>query len=209
MPRTSVSTYARALSGNTLSHVAAGNYENKLSTKILKGILWVLTAGLAYGFTKIIEHYCNVTPKVAEFCANAGTIHNYLADAVRDELFTTDIELSDGRMLIFEQVSLIAGGKPIVRISDGEHSVEVEGTFEDICMRLEEGFFAAPAYYNYDIDKEYKTVRERIAEYNALPQALGAIPPIQHYIDQASDMKAAKAQRTAETKARYHKYWDY
>lgn len=209
MPRTSVSTYARALSGNTLSHVAAGNYENKLSTKIMKGILWVLTAGLAYGFTRVIEHYCNVTPKVAEFCASAGTIHNYLADAVLDELFTTDIELSDGRMLIFEQVSLIAGGKPIVRISDGEHSVEVEGTFEDICMRLEEGFFAAPAYYNYDIDKEYKTVRERIAEYNALPQALGAIPPIQHYIDQASDMKAAKAQRTAETKARYHKYWDY
>ncbi|SUH15639.1 effector protein steA [Salmonella enterica subsp. enterica] len=32
----------------------------------------VLTAGLAYGFTRVIEHYCNVTPKVAEFCANAG-----------------------------------------------------------------------------------------------------------------------------------------
>lgn len=87
----------------------------------------MLTAGLAYGFTRVIEHYCNVTPKVAEFCANAGTIHNYLADAVRDELFTTDIELSDGRMLIFEQVSLIAGGKPIVRISDGENTVEVKG----------------------------------------------------------------------------------
>lgn len=65
MPHTSVSTYARALSGNKLPHVAAGDYENKLSTKIMKGILYVLTAGLAYGFTRVIEHYCNVTPKVA------------------------------------------------------------------------------------------------------------------------------------------------
>ncbi|EBF8125187.1 effector protein steA [Salmonella enterica subsp. enterica] len=209
MPRTSVSTYARALSGNTLPHVAAGNYENKLSTKILKGILWVLTAGLAYGFTRVIEHYCNVTPKVDEFCANAGTIHSHLADAVCDGLFIADIRLSDGRVLIFEQLSLIAGGKPIVRISDGEQTVEVEGSFEDICMRLEEGFFEAPAYYNYDIEQQHKTVRERIAEYNALPQTLGAIPPLQNYIDQASDMAQAKAQRTADTKARYHKYWDY
>ncbi|HGE8017845.1 TPA: type III secretion system effector SteA, partial [Salmonella enterica] len=107
--------------------------------------------------------YCNVTPKVAEFCANAGNIHNHLADAVRDGLFTIDVELSDGRMLTFEQLSLIAEGKPIVRISDGEHTVEVEGTFEEICMRLEEGFFEAPAYYDYDIDEKYKTVRERMA----------------------------------------------
>lgn len=64
MPYTSVSTYARALSGNKLPHVAAGDYENKLSTKIMKGILWVLTAGLAYGFTRVIEHCCNVTPKL-------------------------------------------------------------------------------------------------------------------------------------------------
>ncbi|SUG77984.1 Secreted effector protein steA [Salmonella enterica subsp. enterica] len=156
MPYTSVSTYARALSGNKLPHVAAGDYENKLSTKILKGVLWVLTAGLAYGFTRVIEHYCNVTPKVDEFCANAGNIHNHLADAVRDEQFIIDVELSDGRMLTFEQLSLMARREPIVRISDGEHSVEVKGSFEDICMRLEEGFFEAPAYYNYDIDEKYK-----------------------------------------------------
>ncbi|MBA3111759.1 effector protein steA [Salmonella enterica] len=209
MPHTSLSTYARALSGNTLPHVAAGNYENTLSTKILKGILWIFTAGLAYGFTRIIEHYCNVTPKVAEFCANAGNIHNHLADAVRDGLFTADIALSDGRILTFEQVSLIAGGKPIVRISDTENTVEVEGTFEDICMRLEEGFFEAPAYYDYDIDNEYKTVRERIADYNALPQALGGIPDIQHYIDHSNSMKEAKEQRMAEMEARYQKHWDY
>lgn len=144
MPHTSVSTYARALSGNKLPHVAAGDYENKLSTKIMKGILYVLTAGLAYGFTRVIEHCCNVTPKVDEFCANAGNIHNHLADAVRDEQFIIDVELSDGRMLTFEQLSLMAGREPIVRISDGEHSVEVKGSFEDICMRLEEGFFEAP-----------------------------------------------------------------
>ncbi|HAK5800035.1 TPA: effector protein steA [Salmonella enterica] len=181
MPHTSVSTYARALSGNKLPHVAAGDYENKLSTKIMKGILYVLTAGLAYGFTRVIEHYCNVTPKVAEFCANAGTIHNHLTDAVRE---------------------------PIVRISDGEHTVEVKGSFEDICMRLEEGFFEAPAYYHYDIDEKYKTVRERIAEYNALPQALGAIPSLEHYIARASDMQEAKVQWAADIKDRYHNYLD-
>ncbi|EEP6168429.1 type III secretion system effector SteA [Salmonella enterica subsp. enterica] len=208
MPYTSVSTYARALSGNKLPHVAAGDYENKLSTKIMKGILYVLTAGLAYGFTRVIEHYCNVTPKVAEFCANAGNIHNHLADAVRDGLFTIDVELSDGRMLTFEQLSLIAEGKPIVRISDGEHTVEVEGTFEEICMRLEEGFFEAPAYYDYDIDEKYKTVRERMAAYNALPQALGAIPCLEYYIALASNMQEAKAQWAADIKARYHNYLD-
>lgn len=207
MPHTSVSTYARALSGNKLPHVAAGDYENKLSTKILKGILYVLTAGLAYGFTRVIEHYCNVTPKVAEFCANAGNIHNHLADAVRDGLFTIDVELSDGRMLTFEQLSLIAEGKPIVRISDGKHTVEVEGTFEEICMRLEEGFFEAPAYYDYDIDEKYKTVRERMAP-NALPQALGAIPCLEYYIARASNMQEAKAQWAADIKARYHNYLD-
>lgn len=208
MPYTSVSTYARTLSGNKLPHVAAGDYENKLSTKIMKGILYVLTAGLAYGFTRVIEHYCNVTPKVAEFCANAGNIHNHLADAVRDGLFTIDVELSDGRMLTFEQLSLIAEGKPIVRISDGEHTVEVEGTFEEICMRLEEGFFEAPAYYDYDIDEKYKTVRERMAAYNALPQALGAIPCLEYYIARASNMQEAKAQWAADIKARYHNYLD-
>lgn len=117
MPYTSVSTYARALSGNKLPHVAAGDYENKLSTKIMKGILWVLTAGLAYGFTRVIEHCCNVTPKVEEFCANAGNIHNHLADAVCDGLYTIDVDLSDGRRLTFEQLSLMAGREPIVRIS--------------------------------------------------------------------------------------------
>ncbi len=64
-------------------------------------------------------------------------------------------------------------------------------------MRLEEGFFEAPAYYGYDIDEKYKTVRERIAAYNALPQALGAIPSLKYYTDRASDMPEAKAQRAA------------
>lgn len=110
--------------------------------------------------------------------------------------------------MVVEQLSLIAGGKPIVRISDGEHSVEVEGTFEDICMRLEEGFLEAPAYYHYDIDKDHKTVRERIAAYNALPQALGAIPSLKYYTDRASDMPEAKAQRAADIKERYRNYLD-
>ncbi|EAA5285860.1 effector protein steA [Salmonella enterica subsp. houtenae] len=207
MPHISLSTYARALSGNTLPHIAAGNYENKLSTKIMKGIAWVLTAGIAYGFTRLIEHYCNVTPKIAEFCANAGTLHDHLADAVRDGLYTIDIELTDGKILIFEQVSLTAGRKAVVRITEGEDTAEVEGNFEDICMRLEEGFFEAPAYYDYDIDEEHKTVRERIAEYNSLPQALGTIPGLDKYIIQATSMEDAKGRRAADTKARYHRYW--
>ncbi|EHD03091.1 Putative cytoplasmic protein [Salmonella enterica subsp. enterica serovar Wandsworth str. A4-580] len=124
-------------------------------------------------------------------------------------------------MLTFEQLSLIAEGKPIVRISDGKHTVEVEGTFEEICMRLEEGFFETPAYYNYtflkrqrtiiynySIDKDHKTVRERIAAYNALPQALGAIPSLEHYIARASNMQEAEAQRAADIKERYRNYLD-
>ncbi len=65
-----------------------------------------------------------------------------------------------------------------------------------------------PAYYHYDIDEKYKTVRERIAEYNALPQALGAIPSLEHYIARASDMQEAKVQWAADIKDRYHNYLD-
>ncbi|EGL5403395.1 effector protein steA, partial [Salmonella enterica] len=52
------------------------------------------------------------------------------------------------------------------------------------------------------------TVRERIAEYNALPQALGAIPSLEHYIARASDMQEAKVQWAADIKDRYHNYLD-
>lgn len=70
------------------------------------------------------------------------------------------------------------------------------------------GLLEAPAYYHYDIDKDHKTVRERIAAYNALPQALGAIPSLEHYIARASDMPEAKAQRAADIKERYRNYLD-
>ncbi|EAZ0372567.1 cytoplasmic protein [Salmonella enterica] len=65
-----------------------------------------------------------------------------------------------------------------------------------------------PAYYDYDIDEKYKTVRERMAAYNALPQALGAIPCLEYYIARASNMQEAKAQWAADIKARYHNYLD-
>lgn len=75
MPYTSVSTYARALSGNKLPHVAAGDYENKLSTKIMKGILYVLTAGLAYGFTRVIEHVSCCAAISASACVPNASIN--------------------------------------------------------------------------------------------------------------------------------------
>lgn len=84
MPHTSVSTYARALSGNKLPHVAAGDYENKLSTKIMKGILYVLTAGLAYGFTRVIEHLshpASLPPRT----------HRLLLVDVEDEQWIADV----------------------------------------------------------------------------------------------------------------------
>ncbi|EDZ6275259.1 type III secretion system effector SteA, partial [Salmonella enterica] len=52
------------------------------------------------------------------------------------------------------------------------------------------------------------TVRERMAAYNALPQALGAIPCLEYYIARASNMQEAKAQWAADIKARYHNYLD-
>ncbi|KJT61749.1 hypothetical protein SEEH3343_02784, partial [Salmonella enterica subsp. enterica serovar Heidelberg str. RI-11-013343] len=52
------------------------------------------------------------------------------------------------------------------------------------------------------------TVRERIAAYNALPQALGAIPSLEHYIARASNMQEAEAQRAADIKERYRNYLD-
>ncbi|EID7454590.1 effector protein steA, partial [Salmonella enterica] len=44
--------------------------------------------------------------------------------------------------------------------------------------------------------------------YNALPQALGAIPSLEHYIARANSMGEAEAQRAADIKDRYHNYLD-
>ncbi|EGM6571852.1 effector protein steA, partial [Salmonella enterica] len=67
----SAKTYARAFTANTQLHEAAGNYENKLATKIAKGIVGVLTLGIGYGIIRLIENYCNVRDKINDYCANA------------------------------------------------------------------------------------------------------------------------------------------
>ncbi|ENV4243027.1 hypothetical protein ACFJ96_003795 [Salmonella enterica] len=72
----SAKTYARAFTANTQLHEAAGNYENKLATKIAKGIVGALTLGIGYGIIRLIENYCNVRDKINDYCANAENIHN-------------------------------------------------------------------------------------------------------------------------------------
>lgn len=74
-------------------------------------------------------------------------------------------------------------------------------------MRLEEGFLRRQRTIIMILMKNIKP-SERIAEYNALPQALGAIPSLEHYIARANSMGEAEAQRAADIKDRYHNYLD-
>lgn len=46
---------------------AAGNYENTIGTKIAMGVVALLTIGIGYGIIRLIEHCCNVHPKIDEF----------------------------------------------------------------------------------------------------------------------------------------------
>ncbi|VVE84441.1 hypothetical protein [Pandoraea sputorum] len=46
---------------------AAGNYENTRCTKVVKGLVGMLTLGIGYGILYIVEDSCNVVPKIEEF----------------------------------------------------------------------------------------------------------------------------------------------
>ncbi|EHU6243221.1 hypothetical protein ACMHLZ_002112 [Salmonella enterica] len=106
MPLTSAGTYARAFKAETNLPQAAGNYENKLATKFAKGMVGVFTLGIGYGIFRLIEHYCNVRPKVAEFCANAEGIHANLMAASALQKKTVECSLKSGGQLRLEEISV-------------------------------------------------------------------------------------------------------
>ncbi|EDT3575072.1 hypothetical protein U8296_002804 [Salmonella enterica] len=150
----SAKTYARAFTANTQLHEAAGNYENKLATKIAKGIVGALTLGIGYGIIRLIENYCNVRDKINDYCANAENIHNGIAVAIVTGNNVAEIKLQDNRILTLEQINHEHVSESSVRISDGEHTEEIPGTFSDICMKLGQEFNNAPGLYN--ISSQYQ-----------------------------------------------------
>ncbi|EIF0625504.1 hypothetical protein LFP87_000684 [Salmonella enterica] len=156
MPLTSAGTYARAFKAETNLPQAAGNYENKLATKFAKGMVGVFTLGIGYGIFRLIEHYCNVRPKVAEFCANAEGIHANLMAASALQKKTVECNLKSGGQLRLEEISVGPNGESVVRISDDNHTDEVPGTFKEICVKLEQEFETAPGLYA--LSESYKTL---------------------------------------------------
>ncbi|EAA6040921.1 effector protein steA [Salmonella enterica subsp. diarizonae] len=165
MPLTSAGTYARAFKAETNLPQAAGNYENKLATKFAKGMVGVFTLGIGYGIFRLIEHYCNVRPKVAEFCANAEGIHANLMAASALQKKTVECNLKSGGQLRLEEISVGPNGESVVRISDDNHTDEVPGTFKEICVKLEQEFETAPGLYA--LSERYKTLAA-FSEMNAL-----------------------------------------
>lgn len=148
----SAQTYARAFTADTRLHEAAGNYENKFSTKLAKGIVGVLTLGIGYGIIRLIENCCNVRNKIDDYCANAENIHNGLAAAIVTQNTTAEIKLRDNRILTLEQMPEGYDTAPSVRISDGEHTEIIPGTFKDICIKLGRDFESAPGLYHLSND---------------------------------------------------------
>lgn len=67
-----VHTYVRALGARSDLATAAGAYENKTSTKILQGLVAVLTLGLGYGVILLFERYHHMPRKIDEFCEAAS-----------------------------------------------------------------------------------------------------------------------------------------
>lgn len=158
MPITSAGTYARAFRSEANLHHAAGNYTNTLATKFAKGIVGVLTLGIGYGIFRLIEDCRNVRPKVAEFCANAEKIHAALAVQVALQSFDDNVEiwLNDGRLLTLQEFTAWPSGEKHVKISDGKHTEEIVGTFQDICAKLENEFEMTPGLYN--LSGHYRTL---------------------------------------------------
>ncbi|EBI5624859.1 hypothetical protein DUG02_08975 [Salmonella enterica] len=150
----SAQTYARAFTANTQLHEAAGNYENKLATKIAKGIVGVLTLGIGYGLIRLIENCYNVRNKINDYCANAENIYNGIAVAIATGNNVAEIKLKDNTVLTLMQIDHGHISESFVRISDGQYTEEIPGTFNDICMKLGQEFNNAPGLYN--ISSQYQ-----------------------------------------------------
>ncbi|ECC8923125.1 hypothetical protein DUQ00_09240 [Salmonella bongori] len=201
MPMTSAGTYARVLKAETnLSH-AAGNYENKLATKLAKGIVGVFTLGIGYGIIRLVEHYCNVRPKVAEYCANAEGIHASLMAASALHKKSVECHLQSGGILRLEEIAAGPDGEPAVRISDNHHTEEVPGTFRELCLKLEQEFETAPALYA--LGEGYQTLADfsQLGIIKMAPVINGPDPQLYGeslYVNSMYDLHALLSQATAE-----------
>ncbi|AID24904.1 hypothetical protein [Salmonella bongori] len=154
MPITSASTYSRVFAAESKLYHAAGNYENKLGTKLAKGIVGALTLGIGYGLIRLIEHYHNVLPKMEEYRANAENIYHSLARTLVTEEQVVRVTLADKRVLKLEQVVNKDDNESYVRISEGKHVEVIKGNFKDILIRLSREFESAPGIY--DVSNDYK-----------------------------------------------------
>ncbi|ANI21822.1 hypothetical protein AB870_26190 (plasmid) [Pandoraea faecigallinarum] len=85
MDHISGNTFFRALSAPEESDFgqAAGNYENTPCTKVVKGLIGVLTLGIGYGILYMVEDWCNVIPKRAEFREAAVKLHRSIEASPR------------------------------------------------------------------------------------------------------------------------------
>ncbi|ECG1192050.1 hypothetical protein FPE49_000609 [Salmonella bongori] len=201
MPMTSAGTYARVLKAEmNLSH-AAGNYENKLATKLAKGIVGVLTLGVGFGIIRLVEHYCNVRPKVAEYCANAEGIHASLMTASALHKKSVECHLQSGGILRLEEIAAGPDGEPAVRISDNHHTEVVPGTFRELCLKLEQEFETAPALYA--LGEGYQTLADfsQLGIIKMAPVINGPDPQLYGeslYVSSMYDLHALLSQAAAE-----------
>ncbi|MFM5540450.1 hypothetical protein ACET8U_22735 [Aeromonas veronii] len=202
MSNTSVNTYARAFSAHERISDAAGNYKNTMPTKIAKIVIGVLTIGIGYGIMHLIEKLSSRDPKVREFCQNAVNIHTDLSEAVALGRSSASVNLPSGQIICFEETKEMKAGKmePVVKISFGEHDVNVAGTMKDIVKRIEGDFNSAPGIYHLEngylslANKECNKIKRTVNEKNSflLKQEIAAADNLGKAINRCDNNKLSK-----------------
>ncbi|VVE85952.1 leucine-rich repeat domain-containing protein [Pandoraea sputorum] len=147
MGHISSNTLFRALTATSNLGQAAGDYENKPCTKVVKGTIGVLTLGIGYGIFWLCEHFGNASPKIKEFRAAAVELHHQLGSASRElgvGAYVT-ITTREGATLTFSE---LRDGVQIEDESTGEGYRFLRGkTLHGIQEQLAKDFLDHPRDY--------------------------------------------------------------
>ncbi|ANJ86753.1 hypothetical protein [Pandoraea oxalativorans] len=141
---------------------AAGNYENTPCTKIVKGLIGVLTLGVGYGILYAVENRCNVIPKREEFREAAVELHRAITASPRQRGAGAEVSVRTrgGREIKFCETW---EGVQIVD-ADGNVSLLRKLTLEGIRVKLATDFDA-----NYGAYAPYLLRQNRMPADSLLP----------------------------------------
>jgi len=166
MNHTSLKTYERAFTADEGIKNAAGNYENKVLTKIAKAFIGVITLGIGYGVIRLIEERVVTRPKISEFCDNAKLIYRAL---VENEGAKCRVVMTNGEAIILSEEHDTNGNATVKIKNDNGDSTTLPGkSFASIIANLEKDSEDNFGYYGEILGKEKNSdeIFERVKQAN-------------------------------------------